>query len=148
MGNSEAKRPRLRCALARFLLCASLLALLAPAPLQAASLSVEGDGPRGSITVTIEDATLTFVLDDLRKKYGFEIDGLEHATSRDLMSTTISGTLQGILERLLRNRNHLIVRSPNTPCGIAKVMILDSSYGAGPPRAPASDPYGHAVSND
>ncbi len=78
--------------------------------------------------MTIEDATLTYVLDDLSKKCGFVIDGLEHATSRDLLSMTISGTLQGILERLLRNRNHLIVRSPNNPCGIVKVMILDSGY--------------------
>ena len=124
------------------------LLLLAAAPLQAASLSVEGDGPRASITVTIEDATLTYVLEDLSKKYGFVIDGLEHATSRDLLSMTISGTLQGILERLLRNRNHLIVRSPNNPCGIVKVMILDSGYGAAPPRALASDPYGHAVPED
>jgi hypothetical protein len=146
MGSSEAKSPRFRRVLPKVLLCAAFL--LAPAPLQAASLSVEGEGPRGSITVTIEDAPLAFVLDDLRMKYGFEIDGLEHATSPDLLSMTISGTLPGILERLLRNRNHLIVRSSDSPCGIAKVMILDSGYGAGPPRAPASDPYGHAVADE
>jgi hypothetical protein len=145
MGCGEAKRPSFRRVLAMVLICVSLLA---SDPLQAARLSVEGDGPHGSITVTIEDATLTFVLDDLSKTYGFAIDGLEHATSRDLLSMTISGTLPGILERLLRNRNHLIVRSANSPCGIVKVMILDSGYGAGPPRAPASDPYGHAVSDE
>jgi hypothetical protein len=136
MSKSEAKRPHLGLILRKLLLCAFILA---PAPLQAASLRVEGDSPRRGITVTIEDATLTFVLDDLRKKCGFEVDGLEHATSRDPLSMTLSGTLQGILERLLRNRNHVIIRSPDSPCGITKVMILDSRYGTGPPPAPPPD---------
>jgi hypothetical protein len=136
MSKSEAKRPHFGLILRKLLLCAFMLA---PATLQAAGLRVEGDNPRRGITVTIEDATISSVLDDLGKKYGFEIDGLDQATSLDLLSMTLSGTLQGILERLLRNRNHVIVASPDNPGGIAKVMILNSSYGTGPPPAPPPD---------
>lgn len=145
MGNSEATRPRVPRALPMLLLCALLLA---PAPIEARSLTIQRDDVRGSITVTIEDAALASVLEGLSKQYGFEVDGLERVTGPDLLSMTISGTLHGILERLLRNRNHMIVRSPTNPCGIARVMILDAGYGSGPPGPPPSDPYGHAVADE
>jgi hypothetical protein len=109
-------------------LIAVCLALRTPA--LAASVTVSGESPGGAITLTIEDATVDLVLEDLRKKYGFEVGGLEHARSGDAVSATMSGSLRSILERLLRNRNHLIVRSPDNESGIAKVVILDSAYGS------------------
>lgn len=106
------------------------LCIASQAPALAANVTVSGDSPRSAITVTIEDATVDLVLEDLRKKYGFEVGGLENARDGDALSATMSGSLQAILERLLRNRNHLIVRSPDNESGIAKVMILDSAYGS------------------
>lgn len=99
-------------------------------PALATNVTVSGGSPRSDITVTIEDATVDLVLEDLRRKYGFEVGGLENARDGDALSATMSGSLQSILERLLRNWNHLIVRSPDNESGIAKVMILDSVYGS------------------
>jgi hypothetical protein len=109
-----------------------IICVLSQATLHAATITVTGDKPRQSITVTIEDATLDFVLEHLRKHYGFEVAGLQKANQGEILSATMSGTLQSILERLLRNWNHMIVRSRDNESGIAKVMILNSVYGAAP----------------
>jgi hypothetical protein len=109
----------------------SLLAfLLVPAAAHAATVAVTGKHPRESITVTIKDAPVDVVLDDLHKRYGFEVSGLQNATRSGALSATMTGSLQNVLERLLRNWNHLIVRSPDNACGIAKVMIINEMYGA------------------
>ncbi len=120
--------------------------LMLPMPLQAAAITVSGDSPAQSITVTIKDATVDAVLEDLRKRYGFEVLGLKNAKRGEALSATMTGSLQSVIERLLRNWNHMIVRSTDNPSGIAKVMILDAKYGA----APSHSSRGHAsgVSND
>ena len=109
-----------------------------PTALYAASVTVSGNDPRKDITVTIEEATVDFVLEDLHKKYGFEVSGPKTDSEAELQTVTMSGSLQSILERLLRNWNHLIVRSPDNASGVAKVMILNSVYGATPPAPPAA----------
>jgi hypothetical protein len=108
--------------------------LLSSGPLEAATVKVTGDTPRQDITVSIEDAKVDAVLEDLRKRYGFEVAGLENATHGDALSATMSGSLQNVIERLLRNWNYVIVRSPDNESGIAKVMILNATYGAVPQR--------------
>ncbi len=108
--------------------------LMSPGALMAATVKVAGDAPRKSITVTIEDAKVDAVLEDLRKRYGFEVSGLANTKSGDALTMTMSGSLQSVLERLLRNWNHMIVRSSDNQSGIAKVMILNATYGAAPHR--------------
>jgi hypothetical protein len=108
--------------------------LLSPAALRAEPVAVTGDAPRQGITVTIENATIDVVLEDLHQRYGFEVSGLENAKQGEPLSATLSGSLQSVLERLLRNWNHMIVRSADNESGIAKVMILNSTYGAAPQR--------------
>jgi hypothetical protein len=108
--------------------------LMAPLPALAAGVTVTGDDPRHNITVTIEDATVDAVLKDLHDRYGFEMSGLENVKKGEALSATFTGSLQSILERLLRNWNHMIVRSPHEGSGIAKVMILNANYGAAPDR--------------
>ena len=68
--------------------------LMSPAALEAATVKIAGDTPRQNITVTIEDAKVDAVLEDLRKRYGFEVSGLENATRGEALSTTMSGSLQ------------------------------------------------------
>jgi hypothetical protein len=99
--------------------------------LHAAPITVTGDRPQQRITITIENATIDTVLGDLSKKYGFEVAGLENVEKGETLSGSMSGSLPGILERLLRNWNHMIVRSRDSESGVAKVMILNSVYGAG-----------------
>lgn len=108
--------------------------LISPAAAQATAVSVTGDDPRQSITVTIEGAPIEAVLKDLHERYGFEISGLQNVQQGEALSATLSGSLQSILERLLRNWNHMIVRSPDNPSGIAKVTIINAAYGATPQR--------------
>lgn len=109
--------------------------LVSQGALHAANVTVSGDDPREKITVAIEDATVDFVLENLHKKYGFEVSGLQpNIGAGEAQTVTLSGNLHGILERLLRNWNHMIIRSPDNPSGIAKVMILNANYGAAPSR--------------
>jgi len=108
------------------------ICIAVPTELPAASVTVTGDDPRQTIRVTIEDATMDYVVADLRKKYGFDVSGLSNDNRGEPQTMTISGSLQSVLERLLRNWNHMIVRSPDNTSGIAKVMILNSVYGAAP----------------
>lgn len=104
--------------------------VLPQASLHAASIKVTGANPRESITVTTEDARVDVILRHLRRNYGFNVAGLQKAGKGDPLTVTMSGSLHSILERLLRNRNHMIIRSRENKCGIAKVMILNSDYGA------------------
>jgi hypothetical protein len=110
-----------------------------PAVAQAANVTVSGEDPRSSITVTIEDATIDFVIEKLRDTYGFDVSGLSTETRGDPQTMTVSGTLRSVLERLLRNWNHVIVASQDNKTGIAKVMIVNSNYGASPATAAKSD---------
>jgi hypothetical protein len=100
----------------------------------AAPVTVSGDNPRDSITVVVENTALNDVLRDLSAKYGFAVNGIENALSQDPLTVTMSGSLQSILERLLRNWNHMIVRSASNDSGIEKVMILDPTYGSLPSK--------------
>ena len=109
--------------------------LLSQGAAHAANVTITGTNPRQNITVTIEDATVDFVLNDLQKKFGFELADLPpNIAGGEAQTVTLSGNLQVVLERLLRNWNHMIVRSPDNESGIAKVMILNATYGAGPSR--------------
>jgi len=109
--------------------------LLWQTPLYAATITIDGDDPRRSITVTIENATVDLVLEDLRTKYGFEVGGLQNVNKGDPISATMSGDLRSVLERLLRNWNYVIVRSPKTDGGIEKVVIIDANFGTHPSKA-------------
>jgi hypothetical protein len=112
--------------------------LLWQTPLRAESITIEGEDPRRGITVTIDNATVDLVIKDLQAKYGFEVGGLQNVNKGDPISTAISGDLRNVLERLLRNWNYLIVRSPKSDGGIAKVVIIDASYGTNAPKVDQS----------
>ncbi len=105
--------------------------LLPQGVLHAEPVTVAGDNPRERITLTIDNTTIDKVLGDLRKKYGFEVIGLQNGEKGEALSGAMSGTLPEILERLLRNWNHMTVASGDSESGVAKVMILNSVYGAG-----------------
>lgn len=113
-----------------------------PAPLCAAAMAIEGDKPRERITVTITNAGMDEVLKDFGRRYGFDVKGL-HNEGGDPFSGTLSGSLENILGRLLRNRNYMIVRSPDNHSGIEKLILIDEASGAAPAsvtRKPARRP--------
>jgi hypothetical protein len=95
----------------------------------AASVIVNPGKSSGTLTVTLEDATVGQALQDLGKTYGFQVVGLENVTASPV-SATMTGSLANIVARLLRNRNYLIVRSSDQKGAIVAVKILNSNYGA------------------
>jgi hypothetical protein len=108
--------------------------LLWQTPLHAASVTIDGDDPRGSIKVTIENATVDLVLADLQKKYSFDVGGLQYANKSEPISATMSGDLRTVLERLLRNWNYMVVRSPKGDGSIERVTIIDDKFGTLPSK--------------
>jgi hypothetical protein len=89
----------------------------------AATIATDGDQPRERIIVTIQDMGLGAALREIGLTYGFEIKGTL-ADSDQAVSTTVSGNLQDVLARLLRNVNHVIVRSQDNRSGIERVIIM------------------------
>jgi hypothetical protein len=63
-------------------------------PVCAAAITVEGDAPLKSITVTTDGAMLTDVVRELSQKYSFEVQGLDDMNSTDTLSATMSGSLR------------------------------------------------------
>lgn len=101
-----------------------------------ARLDVVGNRPRDAITVKMEEATLSFVIENLGQKNGFEVNGLQHLPVADPISAQMSGSLYVVLERLLRNSNHVIVRSANNASGVERIIVLDANYGTKPGFVP------------
>ncbi len=120
--------------------------LLPASPLLAAGLTIVGDGPRDNITLTVEDMAVGAILQNLGAKYGFGIGGADKVgEGDDMLSATLSGNLYSVIERLLRNRNHVIIRSADTVSGIERVILIEAAYGARQPKvaqrgATANDP--------
>jgi hypothetical protein len=115
--------------------------LLTHAPARAASVEISSEQARDQINVTATNAKADRILDALHKQYGFEIVGLANAAQGEALTVEFSGDLGTVLQRLLRNRNHMIIRSAEKPGGIAKVTILNATYGARTTRpVPQYDP--------
>ena len=112
--------------------------LLSLRTVNAATITVEGDAPRNSITVTTEGATLTDVVRELSHKYGFEVQGLDDMKSTG-PSATMSGSLRSILEGLFHDCNYMLVLSADNKSGIEKIIIVDCTRGAAPSPVRAQD---------
>lgn len=96
----------------------------------AASIRVEGDKSSQNLKVHLENASVERVLGILSKKFGFEYIGPSNGKSSANVSMTLSGTLDTILGRLLRNRNHSIVRAASSPSRIRRVVLIDTRLGS------------------
>lgn len=127
--------------------------LLWPGAVAAATVEVNGDEPRKSISVSVENAPLAAVLEALRERYEFKITGLENAARGQPVTVTMSGSLHAVLARLLRNRNYVIAGSETSRSGISEITILNAEYGATPGRSrrtsgEASDRLRQALSGE
>jgi hypothetical protein len=99
---------------------------LVPAPLLWAGQArlVEAAGP-DRIVVETADASMDEVLAALAAHFEFEV---EHGAPSD-QTIRFSGRLQGsldqLLQRLLRHQGHVIVRSAEARAGISRVVLLE-----------------------
>lgn len=106
--------------------------LLSSPAVCAAAVTVDGDAPLKSITVTIEGATLKNVVLALSQKYEFEVKGLEMLNHADTFSARMSGSLRSVLEELLGycdHCNYMILSSQDNKSGVERVTILKSTHG-------------------
>jgi hypothetical protein len=96
--------------------------LLSAHPVRAAAISIEGDAPLKSISVTIDGATLHNVVQELSQRYGFKVQGL---SSTETLSINLSGSLWTVLEGVLRNCNYILIRSTVKMSGLERVIVLN-----------------------
>ena len=113
--------------------------LVSSQAVRAATVTVEGEAPLNSITVTTVGATLTDVVRELSQKYGFEVQGLDDMKSTGSLPATMSGSLRSILEGLLHDCNYMLVRSSDNTSGIEKIIIVNCARGAAPSPLRAQD---------
>ncbi len=122
---------RLTFKLAIMILC-YCSAFLISQNIYANQVTIAESKTKQSITIEIKDATLSDVLAEIGKNFNFHIKGLEKNIVSDRFSATYQGTLQTILDRLLRNRNYMIVHREDKKQKIDKLVILDTKVGSQP----------------
>lgn len=84
--------------------------------------------------IAISRTETTQALKKLSRLHGFDVAGLSKIGGRELTTVPLAGRLDDILERLLRNFNYLIVRTAAGGGEIRRIIILNSSGGAGRSR--------------
>jgi hypothetical protein len=100
-----------------------LALLLGHTNARAEGVTIESANPAQNIKIDVDKGTVRDVLQALHDKYGIELAGDGEAGSNDPMTVTLQGSLPGILERLLRNQNYMIVRSKKNVTGVEKILI-------------------------
>ena len=110
-----------------FLTVLVLLTALA-GPAGAVGVRIDEDGG-SNVTLTIESAPIDAVLKALHERYGFELEGLSNLGSGEALNAKLSGSISEVVTRLLRNWNHVIVKSEDAPDEISKVVIINANYG-------------------
>jgi hypothetical protein len=117
-------------------LIASLLGCWAPAPAVWAGQArlVEDAGPE-RVVIETTDASIDEVLAVLAERFAFVVERNAPSSETVRFSGRLQGSLDKLVERLLRHEGHMIVRSAEVLGGISRVVLLDA--GSGPPPAPA-----------
>jgi hypothetical protein len=117
------------------LLAAALCGSLAGSLWAGEARLIEGSSPEG-VVLEAADAGVDEVLAVLAKQFQFTVE--RNAASGQTMrfSGRLQGSLDQVLERLLRNEGHMIVRSSEAHAGISRVVLFEAGKsGAGLPTA-------------
>jgi hypothetical protein len=117
-------------------LLASLLGCLALAPAVWAGQArlVEDAGPE-RVVIETTDASIDEVLAVLAERFAFVVERNAPSSETVRFSGRLQGSLDKLVERLLRHEGHMIVRSAEARGGISRVVLLDAKSGSLP--APA-----------
>lgn len=107
----------------RLLVGFAVLIFLGTAPARAGGVTLEENSSDRTFKVILNNASIADLLRELQGKYGVEVRGLEDFSETDAVSTSYSGTLPSILNRLLRNQNFSLVRSNTNPTGMLRILI-------------------------
>jgi hypothetical protein len=92
----------------------------------------EGSGP-GHVMVDTSDATAEEILGALATRFEFTLERGAPLSQPIRYSGRLEGSLDQLLDRLLRHQGHLIVRSAEARAGISSVVLLETKERAPPP---------------
>jgi hypothetical protein len=90
---------------------------------------VSDSGPK-DVVIATDNATSEQILRVLATRFGFSVDHAAEANASIRFSGRLQGSLDRILDRVLRHEGHIIVRSAENSAGIRQVILLA-------PHAPA-----------
>ena len=107
----------------------------------APGVTIKADSASQALELKMESASLPDVIGQLQKTYSFEVRGIEKLAASEPLTAEMKGTLHKVLDRLLRNRNYMIVRAPENAGRVERLVILDGNFGAKPSAvAPSAQP--------
>jgi hypothetical protein len=86
---------------------------------------VEASGPE-RIVIETSDANVDEVLAALAAHFEFAVERSAPLGQAIRFSGPLRGSLEQLLERLLRHEGHMIVRSAEAPAGISRVVLLQA----------------------
>jgi hypothetical protein len=121
------------------LVLASIIgALVLSGPLEAGTAHlVEGSGP-DRVVVEASEATTDEILAALARHFEFAVERGGSTSQPVRISGRLQGSLDEVLQRLLRHEGHMIVRSAEARAGISRVLILPAKGGAPALAAPGT----------
>lgn len=96
----------------------------------AGTINVDGSEFGRTVRVVAADASISSVLQDLSEKFGFSVEGLEHADAKSAITGKLEGSLESVLKRVLRNQNFIVVHAHGKAGGITRVRLLSTNTGA------------------
>jgi hypothetical protein len=109
-------------------------ALLAALPCWALSLPVApgwagearlvAAGSADQVVVEARDANAGEVLEALSARFGFAVEGRPRAGRAMRYSGLLHGSLDQLIERLLRHEEHVVVHSAEAVAGVSRVIFL------------------------
>lgn len=109
---------------------------LAPVPSlwagQARLVEEAGADRADRVVVETSDASVDEVLAALAAHFGFAVERNAPSGQTVRYSGRLSGSLDQLLERLLRHEGHVIVRSAEARGGIARVVLMETKGGTTP----------------
>jgi hypothetical protein len=108
----------------------------------AGDVQIERADSPDQVILNLKDASVDEVLEALAARFGLKIERERRTAEPARFSGRIQGSLDHVLERILRHESHIIVRSPSSPGGIGRVAVLgaNQSAKASLPAAPGGAP--------
>jgi hypothetical protein len=112
----------------RWLLAACLCGSLV-SPLWAGEVRVVEARGADEVVIEAADAAVDDVLAVLARQFQFAVERSAPSGQAMRFSGRLQGSLDQLLERLLRNEGHMIVRSSEASAGISRVVLFKAKAG-------------------
>jgi hypothetical protein len=98
-------------------------------------------GGSDRLVIEAEDANLDDILQLLAARFEFDVERHTTPSGTIRFSGRLEGSLDQLLERLLRHEGHIIVRSPEALARVSRVVLVGADTGARPPAPVVRDSF-------